>query len=302
MKNRNILTVIVGVALVVIFVLLLFTFQVRQSEIALVTTFGKPSAKPITEPGLYFKLPWPIQRVYRFDNRVQNFEDKFSQTYTADNNNLILTVYTGWKISDASIFYPKFLGQVSLAQIALESILRNAANSVVGKHTLSDFVNSDPKLLKFDQMQTEVQNVVSNQLSGNNYGIELEFVGFKKIELPQSVTQSVFDRMKSERTVLIKHEESEGAMQAAIIKSTADRQAAETIAEANAQAVHIQAQGEVVAAQLLPVFEKNPALANYLLRLDALKQSLNQQTTLMFDERTPPFDLFTSIPTNAPAQ
>jgi membrane protease subunit HflC len=302
MKNRNILTVIVGVALVVIFVLLLFTFQVRQSEIALVTTFGKPSTKPITEPGLYFKLPWPIQRVYRFDNRVQNFEDKFSQTYTADNNNLILTVYTGWKISDASIFYPKFLGQVSLAQIALESILRNAANSVVGKHTLSDFVNSDPKLLKFDQMQAEVQNVVSNQLSGNNYGIELEFVGFKKIELPQSVTQSVFDRMKSERQVLISREQNEGAKEAAIIKSTADRQAAETIAEANAQAVHIQSQGEVVAAQLLPVFEKNPALANYLLRLDALKQSLNQQTTLMFDERTPPFDLFTSIPTNTPAQ
>jgi membrane protease subunit HflC len=302
MKNRNILTVIVGVALVVIFALLLFTFQVRQSEIALVTTFGKPSAKPITEPGLYFKLPWPIQRVYRFDNRVQNFEDKFSQTYTADNNNLILTVYTGWKISDASIFYPKFLGQVPLAQNALESILRNAANSVVGKHSLSDFVNSDPKLLKFDQMQTEVQNVVQSQLSGNNYGIELEFVGFKKIELPASVTQSVFDRMKGERQVLISREQNEGAKEAAIIKSSADRQAAETIYNANAEAVRIQGQGEAAAAAVLPVFEKNPALANYLLRIDALKQSLNQQTTLMFDERTPPFDLFTGLPTNGPAQ
>lgn len=302
MKNRNILTVIVGIAIVVIFALLLFTFQVRQSEIALVTTFGKPSAKPITEPGLYFKLPWPIQRIYRFDNRVQNFEDKFSQTYTADNNNLILTVYTGWKISDASIFYPKFLGQVPLAQNALESILRNAANSVVGKHSLSDFVNSDPKLLKFDQMQTEVQNVVQGQLSGNNYGIELEFVGFKKIELPQSVTQSVFDRMKGERQVLISREQNEGAKEAAIIKSSADRQAAETIYNANAEAVRIQGQGEAAAAAVLPVFEKNPALANYLLRLDALKQSLNQQTTLMFDERTPPFDLFTGLPTNGPAQ
>src|SRR5580698_5347239 len=144
MKNRNILTVIVGVALVVIFALLLFTFQVRQSEIALVTTFGKPSASPITEPGLYFKLPWPIQRIYRFDKRVQNFEDKFSQTYTADNNNLILTVYTGWRISDASMFYAKFLGSVPAAQSALESMLRDAKNSVVGKHTLSDFVNPDP--------------------------------------------------------------------------------------------------------------------------------------------------------------
>lgn len=302
MKKRNILTVIVGVVLVIIFALLLFTFQVRQSEIALVTTFGKPSANPITEPGLYFRLPAPIQYVNRFDNRIQNFEDKFSQTYTADNNNLILTVYTGWRISDASAFYRKFLGQVPQAQNSLESILRNAANSVVGKHTLSDFVNSDPKQLKFDEMQDEIQNVVSNQLAGNNYGIVLEFVGFKKIELPASVTQSVFDRMKGERQVLISREQNEGAKEAAIIKSTADRQAAETIYNANAEAVRIQGEGEAAAAAVLPVFEKNPALANYLLRIDALKQSLNQQTTLMFDERTPPFDLFTSLPTNGPAK
>lgn len=302
MIKRNILTVIVGAALVIIFALLLFTFQVRQSEIALVTTFGKPSAKPITEPGLYFRLPAPIQYVYRFDKRIQNFQDTFSQTYTADNNSLILTVYTGWKISDASAFYSKFLGQVPLAQTSLESILRNAANSVVGKHTLSDFVNSDPKLLEFDQMQGELQNIVSNQLIGNDYGIELEFVGFKKIELPASVTQSVFDRMKSERTVLITREQSQGAREASDIKSDADRQAAETIYNANAEAVRIQGQAEAEAAAVLPVFEKNPALANYLLKLDALKQSLNQQTTLLFDERSAPFDLFTDLPTNGPAK
>ena len=151
--KRNILNLIVGAALVVIFVLLLFTFQVRQSEVALVLTFGKPAAAPTTKPGLYFKWPWPIQRVYRFDSRVQNFEDKFRQTLTADNNNLILTVYVGWKISDASLFYPKFVGSVPAAQDALEKILATDQSSVVGKHALSDFVNSDPKQLKFDDME-----------------------------------------------------------------------------------------------------------------------------------------------------
>jgi modulator of FtsH protease HflC len=298
MNNKNVLNFIVGAVLVIILALLVFSFQVRQSEVVLVTTFGKPSAKPITEPGLYFKWPWPIQRVNRFDNRVQNFEDKFNETLTADNNNLILTVYAGWKISDASLFYPKFVGSVPAAQNALDSMLRNAKNSVVGQHKISDFVNPDSSQLKFDQMEKEILDNVQDRLSKNDYGIELEFVGFKKIELPASVTQSVFDRMKNERQVLINSEESDGARDAAIIKSTADRQAAETIADANATAVHIQGEGEAAAAEVLPVFEKNPALANYLLRIDALKQSLNQQTTLMFDERTPPFDLFTSIPTN----
>src|SRR5271170_4473320 len=140
--KRNFLTVIIGAVLVLIFVLLLFVFQVRQSEVAVVTTFGKPTAHPCTEPGAYFKWPWPIQKVYKFDQRVQSFEDKFSETLTKDNNNLIVTVYTGWQISDASEFYPKFLGSVPAATVALENMLRSAKTAVIGQHDLADFVNT----------------------------------------------------------------------------------------------------------------------------------------------------------------
>jgi membrane protease subunit HflC len=299
MKNRNIISVVIGVVIVVIFVMLLFAFQVRYAEVAVVTTFGKP-VQNIIEPGLYFKWPWPIQRVYKFDGRVQNFEDKFSETITRDNNDLILTVYAGWKISDAKVFYPKFYGSVPAAQVALEGMLRNAKNAVVSSNTLSAFVNPDPKQLRFEQMEQEIQDDVQAELTTNDYGIQLVFLGFKKIELPQSVTQSVFDRMKGERQVIINSEQYEGAKEATIIKSTADRIATETIANANAAATQIMGKGQAAAAEVLPIFEKDPALANYLLRLDALQQALNQKSTLIFDERTPPFDLFTSIPTNAP--
>jgi len=301
MKKRNIVTVVVAAALIVILALLLFAFQVRYGQVAVVTTFGKP-VHNYDKPGLYFKWPWPVQRVFKFDGRIQNFQDKFSETITRDNNDLILTLYTGWKISDASEFYPKFLGSVPYAQTALEGMLRNAKNAVVSSNNLSAFVNPDPAQLRFDQMELEIQDMVQSELNTNHYGIELEFVGFKKIELPQSVTQSVFDRMKGERQVLINREQYDGIKQASIIKSTADRQAAETIANANAIAVRIQGEGEAAAAKVLPVFEQNPALANYLLRLDALQQSLDRQTTLIFDERTPPFDLFAGIPTNSPSQ
>ena len=109
--KRNITTLVIGAVLIVIFALLLFTFQVRQSEIAVVTTFGKTTAV-ITEPRSFpfFKLPRPIQKVYKFDQRIQNFEDKFSENLTADNNNLLTSVYVGWRISDAKAFYPRFLG------------------------------------------------------------------------------------------------------------------------------------------------------------------------------------------------
>src|SRR5688500_2721140 len=101
--KRNSITVIVGLLLVVMFGFLLFSFQVRQTEVALITTFGKPSATK-TEPGLYFKLPWPIQKVVPLDKRIQNFEDKFEETPTRDGINLLVMVYGGWTISNPTLF------------------------------------------------------------------------------------------------------------------------------------------------------------------------------------------------------
>jgi modulator of FtsH protease HflC len=299
--NKNVMTYAIGAVLVVIFALLLFVFQVRQSQTAVVTTFGRP-VRNITEPGAYFKWPWPIQRVYKFDDRIQNFEDKFAETLTADQNMLVTSVYVGWQISNASAFLNHFRdGSVPAAQALLESLLRSANQSIVGKHSLSDFVNADPAALKFDEIQSQIEQAVQDELATNNCGIRLEFLGLKRFELPQGVTQTVFDRMKNERQVLINHEQNEGEARAQEIKAAADRQAADTIANAEAAATRIRAEGEAEAANTLPIFQRNPQLANYLLRLDALQQSLNQKSTLIFDERTPPFDLFSHLPTNSPS-
>ena len=301
--KRNIMTIVIGAVLIVIFALLLFVFQVRQSEVAVVTTFGKPTAQPYDKPGAYLKWPWPIQKVYKFDQRIQNFEDKFSENLTADNNNLLTSVYVGWRISDAATFFPKFAGgSVAAAQRMLESMLRSAKSAVVGKHPLSDFVNADAKQLKFDAIENEIEQAVQSQLQTNNCGIEIAFLGIKKLGLPESVTQTVFQRMTSERQILISRFQYEGEAEAQKIKSAADRQAAETIANADAAATRIRGEGEAEAARVLPVFQQNPELANFLLRISALQQSLNQRATLIFDERTPPFDLFQHLPTNAPSR
>lgn len=300
--KRNVLTLIIGAVLVVIFALLLFVFQVSQSQVAVVTTFGRPVAN-LTQPGPYLKWPWPIQNVYKFDQRVQNFEDKFSPTLTADQNNLLTSVYVGWKINDAAAFFRKIPGaSVPAAQQMLESMLRSAKSAVIGKHPLSEFVNANPQELKFEAIENDIQQAVQNELHTNNYGIEIEFLGIKKLGLPDNVVQSVFQRMTSERQVLISRLQNDGVAQAAIIKSAADRQASEMINNAVASATRIRAEGEAEAAQTLPVFEQNPQLANFLLRVDALKQSLNQRATLIFDERTPPFDLFRNLPVNPPGQ
>src|SRR5450631_2187805 len=267
--KRNFLTVVIGAVLIVIFALLLFVFQVRQSEVAVVTTFGKPVSN-IDKPGAYFKWPWPIQKVYKYDQRVQNFEDKFSENYTTNGVTLLASVYVGWKISDAGTFIQKFPGDPAVSipnvQNQLERMLRSAKSGVIGQHPLSAFVNADPQQLKFDAIEKEIEESVQSQLAGKNYGIKLEFLGFKKIGLPESVTSAVFQRMTAERAVKISQLENDGVRLATIIKSTADRQAADTINQATAAAKRIEGEGVAEAAKTLPIFQQNPELAIFLLK------------------------------------
>ena len=82
--NRKNIYIVVAILLVIVLALWQLVFQVRQSDIALVTTFGKPT-EILTNAGPYLKWPWPIQRVLTFDQRVQNFEgDKLDEPQTAD--------------------------------------------------------------------------------------------------------------------------------------------------------------------------------------------------------------------------
>ena len=62
--------------------------------------------------------------------------------------------------------------------------------------------------------------------------------------------------------------------------------------DADGQAITIRGKGEAEAAKSLAVFQQNPNLANFLFRLNALESSLKERSTLIFDARTPPFDLF----------
>jgi modulator of FtsH protease HflC len=302
--KKNLLTIIISVVLAVIFVLLLFTFQVRTSEVAVVTTFGQ-TTREISVPRAFpfFKWPWPIQKVYKLDKRIQNFEDKFTETITADNNNLLTTVYVGWHITDAKAFFPKFAGGSTVAaERLLEDIVTQAKAAVVGKHPLGDFVNADPKDLKFDTIESEIKAIAQAQLASQNCGISIDYLGIKKLGLPESVTQSVFDRMTAERKGLADKLDAEGLAEARKIRSSAELAASKVISSAESKAREIRASGETVAADLLPVFQQNPELANFLLRLEALEASLKDRSTLIFDARTPPFDLFTGSVTNKPSK
>jgi len=289
--KHNPLNIVVGAVLLLAFGLLLFVFQVRQSQVAVVTTFGKPT-RDILEPGAYLKWPWPIQKVHKMDRRVQNLESRYEETLTVDGFNLVVQVYVGWRIQEPGLFFPKFAnGSVEVAENILESLVRSAKNEVVGRHPFSHFISTDEKELRFNEMEAEMLEKVRSQVLTNQYGLQVEFLGIKKLGLPESVTRTVFTRMESERKVLISDIQSRGEAKAATIRADADRESAEVLSRAEAEATRIRAEGEARAAESYAVFNQDTNLASLLIRLRTLEQMLKEKTTLILDPSTPGLDL-----------
>ena len=295
---RNPVTFVVGLVILVIFGSISFFFQVRQNEVAFVTTFGKASDEVI-KPGLRFTLPWPIQKVHRFDARLHNFEGKFEQTQTQDGRNLMVLVYVGWRIVEPQKFNRSFPAGEEDAKRNLESLIRSAKNAAVGRHPFSHFINTDAAQLKFDDIEKEMLDQVAGTAK-EKFGMDVKLLGIKRLGFPESVTQKVFDRMKEERQRLVKQFEGEGEREAAIIRSEADRKRNELMAKAEAEATKLRGQAEAEAAKAYKTLEQNPELAVFLQKLASMELVSRERATLVLDQNTPPFDLLRS--TNAPVR
>ncbi|SVD79874.1 uncharacterized protein METZ01_LOCUS432728, partial [marine metagenome] len=101
--QKNYISLTVGAILVIIFGFMLFTFQVRQTEVAIKTQFGKVIVKENKagiKPGFHFRWPWPINKVQKFDNRLQSSESAFAQKSTRQGETILIKTFVNWKIDE----------------------------------------------------------------------------------------------------------------------------------------------------------------------------------------------------------
>lgn len=275
--------------LLVVFLALLFCFQVRTTEVAVVTTFGRYSRSE-TNAGIYLRLPLPIQKIYKFDKRLQTFERKYEQQFTRDKKSPILSVYVGWHVADPRRFLESFNGDLLKAEQTLENVVRDAKNSVIGNHDFSELISPDPTKVKFDVIEGEMKAAMAaTALSA--YGVSIDLVGIKELGLPEALTAKVFERMKSEREKLVKKYQGEGNAEADRIRSEAELRRKELIAQAENEAQRILGGAEQEASKHYQTLQQDPELAVFLLSLRSLEGSLKDRSTLILDERTPPFNL-----------
>jgi membrane protease subunit HflC len=136
----------------------------------------------------------------------------------------------------------------------------------------------------------------------NDFGVEIEILGIRQLGLPESITTTVFERMRAERQRLAAKYQSEGDRDAKIIRAQADYLANEILTRARADAERILGDAEIQAQQYYSVFEQNPGLAVFLFQLKALEASLRERSHLILDQQTPPFNLLQSAKPAATAK
>jgi len=301
--KRSPLTITIAFLLMIVFGLMLFVFQVRKSEVAVVTLFGKLEKSRVkTEPGAYLRWPSPIEKVFILDQRVHSLEDqdKLEQVALPDNNIILLQTYVGWRIEDPYKFFPNFEnGSVAKAEETLAKIMRSAKLEVAGRHVFSDFLSADQKQMKLPEIENEIRDKARQEVSTRDYGIEIKFVQIRSIELPENNTQSVFDRMKSERGKVVFSIRANAEEQSTNITSKADSQAAKLLADADAMALEIHGEGEAAMVQSLQVLRQNPPLATFLMNLNMLESLSKDKTTFILDHTTPGLELLQSDKSSA---
>jgi len=290
---KNIAITIFIVLIVAVLALQLVSFQVRETESALVTTFGKPTDE-ITSPGWYFKWPAPIQWVYKFDSRMRVIEAEVGETTTKGAVPIIVNTYVVWKIAQPLKFF-NAVGTIREAESKLRSQISDTQNRIIGKHDFGEFVNSDSTKIKFkeieDEMLADLQQMVSD-----NYGIEAAIIGIKQLKISEDVSKDVFERMRAERNRRTEATIAQGNAEATRIKTDADYKKIELLAAAQARAKAIRAQGDAEAAKYYKMLEAHPELAMFLRGIETLKEVLKERATIVLPADTEPFKLLKELP------
>ncbi len=290
---KNLAITIFIVLIVAVLGLYLVSFQVRETEAALVTRFGKP-VRQLTEPGWYFKWPPPVEREMTFDSRMRVFEADLGETTTKAAVPIIVNSYVVWSIAEPLQFF-NAVGTVREAESKLLSLLGDVQNRVIGKHQFAEFVNSDPAKIKFEDIENEMLAELKQNVR-DIYGIDIRHLGIKQLKVSEDVSKDVFERMKAERNRKTEATVAEGQAEATKIRTDADSKKTELLAAAEARAKAIRGQGDAEAAKYYKLLEQDPELAIFLRDIEALKKILQERTTIILSTDTEPFKLLKEKP------
>lgn len=264
-------------------------FVVDQRRFAIVFALGAVK-RVIPEPGLYFKLPPPFQRVVMIDKRIQTMDNAEPDRYiTSEKKNLFVDLFVKWRVTDPLKFYISFKGDNSLAEDRLKQIIRAALNEEFAKRTVTEVVSNEREVV----MQT-VRQKVKNDAAG--IGIEIIDVRLKRVDLLAEISDSVYRRMEAERKQVANQLRSTGAAEAEQIRADADRQREVVLSDAYAQTQQIMGEADAKASSIYAAsFGKDPSFYAFYKSMQAYRSAFrNRSDVIVADPNSPFFKYFRS--------
>lgn len=271
---------IVAVVLSLLFAILFFSsiYTLKENEFGLIKEFGKV-VETNAEAGLYFKKPF-IQSVMKLPKEEQLYDLASSDVITSDKKSMIADCYVVWQISDPLKYY-QTLKSTSNAESRIDILVYNAMKNVISATTQDEVIQGKDGTLSVKIMEN---------LSGNSveqYGISINLVEMKLLDLPSDNKDAVYNRMISERNKIAAQYTAEGESEAQQIRNDVDYQVRVILSNAEKESKSIIAEGE---AEYMKIIQdaynstERKDFYQFLRGLDATKASLSEGTMVIIDD------------------
>ena len=274
---KNLFIIIVSV----VFVLLVSAvFVVQEGQRGIVFQFSKikrdgdTGEMKVYEPGLHFKVPL-IENVRKIDARIQTLDESPDRFVTAEKKDLMVDSFVKWRIVDFSTYYLRTSGSIDNARALLKQKVNNGLRTEFGTRTIKEIVSGDRDAI----MEKALESAKSSR---EDLGIEVIDVRVKAINLPTEVSNSIYERMRAERTAVAKEHRSQGQEQSEIIRATIDAKVTVMLANAQKNAFEIRGAGDAEAAKVYAdAYSKDAEFFNFFRSLEAYEKSFNSKSDVM---------------------
>jgi len=258
--------------LIILFVLSTI-IVVDETEQIVILQFGKP-IQTITDPGLNFKFPAPIQVSNSFDKRLLEYDVPPEEILSRDKKSLIIDNYVRWRIVDPLLFL-QTVRAIPTAKTRLDDIVYSELRQELGNHDMAEIITETRELIM------EKVTIASNEET-SKYGIEVIDVRIRRVDLPRENEASIYARMEAERKRQANKFRSEGEEEAQKIRAATDRDKTVILAEAYKTAQQIRGEGEAEALDIYAEsFSKDPDFYEFLRTLETYEKVIDKKTTLV---------------------
>jgi len=264
--------VLIGAALLLLLAsTMVFTVDERERAIKL---FLGEITEAEYDPGLHFKMPL-LEKVYKFDRRILTLDVQPERVLTNEKKNVIVDSFIKWQIDDTSRFYKSLGGVESRANSRLTQFVREGVKDAFGQRTIREVVSSARSSLR-DEILASVDQ------QAESLGIDIVDVRIKKVELPEDVRESVYQRMEKDRAKIAREIRSEGEESAKKIRASADRVREELLANAYSTAEQTRGNGDAESARIYAeAYTKNPEFYSLYRSLGAYRSAFSGNSDVL---------------------